>query len=80
LVPSSGPFWTPLPVPLDDSAVPNELVPGAAELVPKAPPVVDEWCDPPPLASAAITERVRHRATKRLERLFMLKLPLSSSH
>ena len=39
LVPSSGPFWGPLPTPFDESAVPNELVPGAAGLVPKAPPV-----------------------------------------
>jgi len=81
LVPSSGPFWAPLPVPLDESAVPNELVPGADGLVPKAPPVVDELCDlpPPPRADAAPTERPRHRATQRTERLFMLKLRCSSS-
>jgi hypothetical protein len=28
-------------MPDDESAVPNELVPGAAALVPKAPPVAD---------------------------------------
>jgi hypothetical protein len=39
LVPSKGPFWGPLPTPLDESAVPSELVPGALGLVPKAPPV-----------------------------------------
>jgi len=38
LVPSSGPFWG-VPKPFDESAVPNELVPGAAGFVPKAPPV-----------------------------------------
>jgi hypothetical protein len=82
LVPSSGPFWTPLPVPLDESAVPAELVPGAVGLVPKAPPVVEEWCDPPPppRADTEAMEKTRHRATQRPERLFMLKLLLSSSH
>src|ERR1700693_651681 len=52
LVPRSGPFSGPLPTLFDESAVPNELVPGAAALVPKAPPVTgmppatDVWCDP----------------------------------
>ena len=41
LVPSGGPFIGPSPVPDDESAVPSELVPGAAALVPKAPPVMD---------------------------------------
>ena len=41
LVPSSGPFMGPLPMPDDERAVPNELVPGVAGLVPKAPPVTD---------------------------------------
>ena len=41
MVPSSGPFMGPVPTPSDASAVPSELVPGAAALVPKAPPVVD---------------------------------------
>ncbi len=36
----------PWPMPDDESAVPNELVPGAAALLPKAPPVADIWCDP----------------------------------
>ena len=39
-MPSSGPFMG-RPVPDDESAVPAELVPGAAGLVPKAPPVTD---------------------------------------
>jgi hypothetical protein len=39
LVPSKGPFWGPLPTPLDESAVPSEFVPGTLGLVPKAPPV-----------------------------------------
>src|SRR4051812_25460763 len=48
LVPSGGPFIGPSPVPDDESAVPSELVPGAAALVPKAPPVTDILCDPIP--------------------------------
>ena len=40
LVPSRGPFMGWL-VPDDASAVPSEFVPGAAALVPKAPPVTD---------------------------------------
>ena len=42
LVPSSGPFVAPWPVPDDESAVPAELVPGAAALLPEAPPLIDE--------------------------------------
>jgi hypothetical protein len=42
LVPSKGPFIGLSPMPDDDSAVPSELVPGAAALLPKAPPVTDE--------------------------------------
>jgi hypothetical protein len=34
-------------MPDDESAVPKELVPGAAALEPKAPPVTD-MCDPMP--------------------------------
>lgn len=41
LLSSSGPFVGPLPTPDDESAVPSELVPGAAALVPRAPPVTD---------------------------------------
>ncbi len=50
----------PWPMPDDQSAVPNELVPGAVALVPKAPPVADIWCDPmpPPRANAAAVERL----------------------
>jgi len=33
-------------MPEDGSAVPKELVPGAAALEPKAPPVTDIWDDP----------------------------------
>src|ERR1700761_1867839 len=71
-VPSSGPFMGPLPTPDDESAVPNELVPGAAALVPKAPPVSDIWCDPipPPRASAAVVETPMHTATQRMESFF----------
>ena len=39
-MPSSGPLMG-LPVPDDESAVPNEFVPGVAALVPRAPPVTD---------------------------------------
>jgi len=38
LVPSTGPFIG-RPAPDDERAVPNELVPGAAALLPKAPPI-----------------------------------------
>ena len=74
LVPSSGPFMGPWPMPDDESAVPNELVPGAVALVPKAPPVADIWCDPmpPPRANAAVVERLTQRATQRTESFFML--------
>jgi hypothetical protein len=78
LVPSSGPFMAPLPVPDDESAVPNELVPGAAALVPKAPPpIMDIECEPipPPRANAAVVERLTHRATQTIESFFMSKLP-----
>src|ERR1700681_93086 len=72
LVPSRGPFmgW---PVPDDESAVPNELVPGAAGLVPKAPPVTDIWGDPmpPPRANAAVAERLTQSTTQTTESFFM---------
>jgi hypothetical protein len=42
LVPSSGPFVGPWPTPDDESAVPAELVPGAAALLPEAPPLDEE--------------------------------------
>jgi hypothetical protein len=75
-------FLGPLPTLFDDSAVPNELVPGAAALVPKAPPVTgmppatDVWCDPmpPPRANAAVTERLTQRAAQRTESFFMPRL------
>src|SRR3984893_1076531 len=75
LVPSSGPFMGPLAMPDDESAVPNELVPGAAALLPKAPPVMD-ICDPmpPPRANAAVVERLTQRATQRMENLAMTRL------
>lgn len=65
LVPSSGPFIGPLPTPDDESTTPNELEPGAAALVPKAPPVADR-CDPmpPPRASAAAVKRPTQTATQ----------------
>jgi hypothetical protein len=61
--------------------VPNELVPGAPGLVPKAPPVTamppDAWCDPmpPPRANAAVMERPTQSATQKAESFFMLNLP-----
>src|ERR1700722_4903123 len=82
LVPSSGPFWGPLPTPFDESAVPNELVPGVLGLLPKAPPVtgmpLDEWCEPmpppPPRANATVVGRLTQRAMHRTESFFMLEL------
>ncbi len=42
-VPSGGPLIRrPLPRPDEDSAVPSEFVPGAAALLPKAPPELAE--------------------------------------
>ena len=62
------------PVPDDESAAPAELVPGAAGLVPKAPPVTDVppvpdiWDPmPPPRANAAVVERLTQSATQRTE-------------
>src|ERR1700755_2072736 len=77
LVPSSGPFMGPWPASDDERAVPNELVPGAAALVPKAPPMVDIPCDPmpPPRANAAVVKRLAQTATQRTKCLFMLRLP-----
>ncbi len=45
-VPSETPTGA---LPPEDSAVPDELVPGALGADPKAPPVDDEWCIPPPI-------------------------------
>ena len=76
LVPISGPLMGPWPMPDDESAVPKELVPGAAALVPKAPPVTD-MCDPmplPPRASAAVIERPRQRMTQRAESVFIPRI------
>ena len=73
LVPISAPFMGPWPMPDDESAVPRELVPGVAALVPKAPPVTD-MCDPipaPPRASAAVVERLTQRATQIAESFFI---------
>jgi hypothetical protein len=41
LLPISEPFMGPSPMPDDESAVPKELVPGEAALLPNAPPVTD---------------------------------------
>jgi hypothetical protein len=65
-------------MPDDESAVPKELVPGVAALVPKAPPVTD-MCDPmppPPRASAAVVERQTQTATQRAESFFIPNLLL----
>lgn len=79
-MPSKGPFIG-RPKPDDDSAVPEALVPGAAALLPKAPPVIDMpvmdiWEDPiPPLrANAAVVERLTHKAMHRRENFFMPRL------
>src|ERR1700760_3074308 len=76
LVPSSGPFIGPVPAPDDESAVPSELVPGEAALLPKAPPVTDICPMPPPRANAAVPERPTQRVTQRMESFFMPKLLL----
>src|SRR5277367_4659029 len=64
-VPSAGPLMAaPLP-PDEESAVPAELVPGAAGLVPNAPPVSTKWCDPtPPPRLYPAVERPRESATE----------------
>jgi len=60
------------PLPDDESPVPKELVPGAAGLVPKAPPVTDIWGDPmPPPRANAVVERLTQRTTQRTESVFM---------
>ena len=79
LVPSAGPFMGPWPVPDDESAVPEELVPGAAALAPEAPPVTDIWCDPP-RANAAVVGTLTQRATQRTESFFMPGLPRTRDH
>ena len=71
----------PSATPDDGSAVPRELVPGVAALVPKAPPVTD-MCDPidpidpmpPPRANAAVVERPMQRAAQTTESFFMTRL------
>lgn len=69
------------PAPDDESAVPSELVPGAAALVPNAPPVMD-MCDgpmpPPPRAYAAL-EMPMLTATQRMQSVFMTPLLISLS-
>jgi hypothetical protein len=66
-------------VPDDESAVPEELVPGAAALAPEAPPVTDIWCDPP-RANAAVVGTLTQRATQRTESFFMPGLPRTRDH
>ena len=80
LVPSGGPFISPSPRPDEDSAVPTELVPGLAALVPKAPPVIErnpppviDICDPmPPRANAALAERPMPAMTSKAANLFIV--------
>src|ERR1700754_3851430 len=74
------------PTPSDESAVPDELVPGAAAVVPNAPPIMDIpvipiWEDPmpcappvPPRANAAVVERPTQRTIQRTESLLMPRL------
>jgi hypothetical protein len=76
LVPSNGPFWAPLPQPLDERAVPSEFVPGAPTRSPKAPPLPmedEEWCEPmpPPRAKAAAVERPTQTTMQITESFFM---------
>src|SRR6201991_4548658 len=71
------------PTPSDESAVPDELVPGAAAVVPNAPPIMDMpvipiWADPmpcappiPPRANAAVVERPTQRTIQRAESSLM---------
>jgi hypothetical protein len=67
-VPSGGPFIRPLPRPDEDSAVPSELVPGAAALLPKAPPPeLLEWCIPMPAPEAAPRENHTQSAASEIE-------------
>jgi len=69
-VPSNGPFitWPPTP---DGSAVPEEFVPGAAPLVPSAPPPDIDMCDPIPPRANAACENARQAANKRNKAGFM---------
>jgi hypothetical protein len=61
-------------MPDEESAVPSEFVPGAAALVPKAPPVTgDIECDAiPPRPKAAVMESPMLTATQRIESVFMI--------
>jgi hypothetical protein len=61
----------------DGSAVPDEFVPGAAPLVPSAPPpVIDiDMCDPMPPRANAACESTRQAANKRTETGFMVHSP-----
>jgi hypothetical protein len=81
-VPSGGPFIRPLPRPDEGSAVPSELVPGAAALLPKAPPRLAEWCIPMPmprLGAAPIAKPTQINA-QRIESLVISKIPPSLFH
>src|SRR5437588_5166207 len=69
------------PTPSEASAVPDELVPGAAAVVPKAPPIIDIWDDPmpcappmPPRANAAVVERPTQRAMQKTKSFVMSTL------
>src|SRR4029077_14229799 len=77
-VPSRGPFMG-RPAPDDESAVPSELVPGAAALVPNAPPVMDMCDDPMPPRAYAALEMPILIATQRMQSLFMTRLLISLS-
>jgi hypothetical protein len=62
-------------MPPDESAVPEELVPGAPTLVPNAPPVEVEWCipmPPPPRLKAAVGATMEAR-THTVISIFMTK-------
>src|SRR6185312_9816203 len=82
-VPSGAPFCG-RPAPPEEIAVPSELVPGAFELVPNAPPVTDKWCDPkppiPPTRAKAIDDQAAQSATARMRIVFIVRTLLLRSN
>src|SRR5687767_5829610 len=62
-------------MPDDGSAVPREFVPGAAALVPSAPPLAIDMCDPPPPRADAAPGSARQTAMQRNESGLMARTP-----
>lgn len=52
--------------------MPSEFVPGAAALVPRAPPLAVDICDPMPVWADAVPESSRQAITQRKESSFMV--------